>query len=522
MQQHDVAVDLLSPGFPEDSCKVYVQDAAAAANYKLPPHLKPVNWKNNRYSQEQWITRAIHHHPMQTLDVAHADMILLTAVFSQLCTVKKTYAARYLWHLHLNDSIVCNGTATGLGLIQSKGDPHCRNPLAIPKLMMLTNTECTPPWEGWSGTWQPPSKPMSDILFAVDRLTTHRSRDRAIVLPAVVAGPPWLVAGARSERQPPSYIRSQLQRPWVDRRLLFFPGHIPKLYVQRSRFEIWNTIRRHKLVTATSHTLNCTVGAYRICAEPRRFAAEHNTFCLDACGDVAHGPRGAVKGTFARQGGLVCAAQNAAMLARQCKSYKKVNFDDPELRRHLERDSRFLNQEQYLTAAFGHRFCLAVPGDFLSASPKITEYIAVGGAGGCIPVLVVPRDASTVLPHGQWLDYCQFAFLVRETPSRPADMRTVLARLENVTAAEAAAKHLALRRVRDAFVWRDRSNHPPSAADYAIRAACQLARRWKHNNAGSADALETYGRGKKPKVMPGFVHGGAAGMLPVGGKCVLA
>ena len=202
------------------------------------------------------------------------------------------------------------------------------------------------------------------------------------------------------------------------------------------------------------------------------------------------------------------------MLRAQCNAYKKIDFSDPSLRRDLDRDSRFLNQEQYLSAAFGHRFCLAAPGDFLSASPKITEFIAVGAAGGCIPVLIVPRDALTILPHGQWLDYCQFAFLVRQTVSRPADMRAVLARLENVTAAEAAVKHLALRRVRDAFVWRDRSDNAPSAADYALRAACQFARRWKERKSGLTAGPEAY-RSK-------MVDGGAAGMLSVGGKCVLA
>lgn len=513
-----------------NGCKIYLHDAAAAVSYTLPPHLKPMNWQHNRYSQEQWLSRAMRNHPWRTLDVADADLIFLAAKFSQLCTVKKTYASRYLWHLHLNDSLICNGTATGRDLEKSNGNPLCRNTLATPKLMVLTNTECTPPWEGWGGPWQPPSKPNPDFLMAVDRLTARRGMDRAIVLPAVVAGPRWLVADSSSSSidggssEIPATIRSHLERPWADRRLLFFPGHIPKLYVQRRRFDIWNQIRSHKLVTATSHTLNCTVGSYRICMEPHRIVDEYKTFCLDACADVAKaGPRGAVKGTFARQGGLICAARNARMLRSQCSKYRDVNFRDQALLRDLERDSRFLNQEQYLSAAFSHRFCLAVPGDFMSASPKITEFIAVGAAGGCIPVFVVPRDAYKILPHSPWLDYCEIGFLVFESKAHPANMAAALARLENVTWEEATAKHQALRRIRDAFVWREPGDGPVSAADYALRAACDLARRWKRERGMHGPAT---GRLKQPTSPSGFsahvVDGGAAGMLPVGGRCVLA
>ena len=125
------------------------------------------------------------------------------------------------------------------------------------------------------------------------------------------------------------------------------------------------------------------------------------------------------------------------MLRSQCSKYRDVNFRDQALLRDLERDSRFLNQEQYLSAAFSHRFCLAVPGDFMSASPKITEFIAVGAAGGCIPVFVVPRDAYKILPHSPWLDYCEIGFLVFESKAHPANMAAALARLENVTWEEA-------------------------------------------------------------------------------------
>ena len=80
-----------------------------------------------------------------------------------------------------------------------------------------------------------------------------------------------------------------------------------------------------------------------------------------------------------------------------------------------------------------------------------------------------------------------------------------------------------LRRIRDAFVWREPGDGPVSAADYALRAACDLARRWKRERGMHGPAT---GLLKQPTPPSGFsarvVDGGAAGMLPVGGRCVLA
>jgi len=137
----------------------------------------------------------------------------------------------------------------------------------------------------------------------------------------------------------------------------------------------------------------------------------------------------------------------------------------------------------------------------------------VGAAGGCIPVLVVPRDAAIILPHASFLDYCQFAYLLLAPTraDRAVDMRTALERLERVTAEEAAAKHATLRKVRDAFVWREPGQGGPSAADHILQAACAHARSAAAAE-GSAVTLPA-GRG---------VDGAAAGILTVGGKCVLA
>ena len=143
-----------------------------------------------------------------------------------------------------------------------------------------------------------------------------------------------------------------------------------------------------------------------------------------------------------------------------------------------------------------HRFCLIAPGDFVSTH-KISESIVIGGAGGCIPVIVLPHiskrggavrsDRSTLgpsvamhLPYSRWLDYCSIAYLVAESTAR-TDFASVLERLSRVTSSEAAAKHAVLRVVREAFVFRFGSTpEQPTAAEYILDEACALARRSSH------------------------------------------
>jgi hypothetical protein len=79
----------------------------------------------------------------------------------------------------------------------------------------------------------------------------------------------------------------------------------------------------------------------------------------------------------------------------------------------MRRDTRRLSHHDYITTAMAHRFCLVVPGDFASTH-KVTEAMAMGGAGGCIPVFVFDaggnrvhgdNHVANVLPYTRWLDY---------------------------------------------------------------------------------------------------------------------
>ena len=172
--------------------------------------------------------------------------------------------------------------------------------------------------------------------------------------------------------------------------------------------------------------------------------------------------------------------KNNEILRTKCKFYEGIEWSSvvPAIRR----DSRTLQREDYLRLAHQHRFCLAAPGDFIS-TPKISEFIAIGAAGGCIPVFIVPdsdEGPSLMLPFADTLDYCSFAFLVRSSTARSRPMRAVVRRLSRVTAEEAALKLVALKRAYHAFVWRHESGvskrSRPSAVDHVLSAACAAAK----------------------------------------------
>ena len=123
------------------------------------------------------------------------------------------------------------------------------------------------------------------------------------------------------------------------------------------------------------------------------------------------------------------------------------------------------------------------------------ETVALGGAGGCIPLYVlytanspqrppVEQDFVRDLPHVRWLDYCEIAYFVSHHAAR-TNMSRVVEILADVTAEQAEAKFRALRAVRPAFVYRRNSSFErPSAAEFVLSDACHMARRARAQPAG--------------------------------------
>ena len=122
-----------------------------------------------------------------------------------------------------------------------------RGPLL--KVVALTSVECDPPY---ACAACPPVP--ADVLLLEDFHNSETTAADHHVVPHVVSRPAWLVGEPGAS--PPTPVL-----PWPRRQLLFFHGHIPKVYWRKTRYQLWKQLRRSSHVTLSSSTINCTVGA---------------------------------------------------------------------------------------------------------------------------------------------------------------------------------------------------------------------------------------------------------------------
>ena len=451
---------------PSPSCRFFLYDAPENTGVRLKTvRLVPPRWHHNQYAVEHYLHEACAHHPARCGRPDEADMIVVRANFSLWCFMGKESSERMLWQAMLEDRMLWP-------LNSSTAGP--------PKLVALQYGMCAPPWRG--------SRRPSDVFVLRDRLrhsaTGRSERYSSFVSPFVVSEPRWLVdpAGAAQLPETPS---------WSARvKLLFFSGHVPKLSINPTRYRIWHQIKSDPRVTAFSHTLNCSVGSYLSTCKKLPLASRDHylTFCHPQCGSASK------CGMNPRQPLRVLHAE----LRRQCDAaaqHARASIGSASELADMARDTRRLEHEEYLSLAMAHRFCLVAPGDW-SSTHKTTEAIALGAVGGCIPVFVVPSGATNsgrvpadqvqaMLPYTRWLDYCTIGLFVSEHVARRRFGGVVMRRLAQMSAADAAAKLRALKRVRGAFVFRgiaadgkaSAMANVPSAADFIIAEACHLALR---------------------------------------------
>ena len=147
----------------------------------------------------------------------------------------------------------------------------------------------------------------------------------------------------------------------------------------------------------------------------------------------------------------------------------------------------------------------------------------ISGGGKAMAAAVGVAKCGHSLSFGQMVVKGIFCnYLVRESSAKTSQMRRVLERLSQVTAEEATRKQAALRRVWDAFVWRDpSSNAGPSAVDHILSAACEAARNLRAYTGPALPNLSDLLRERKRR-NASHHDGGKAGALEVGGACLLA
>lgn len=302
----------------------------------------------------------------------------------------------------------------------------------------------------------------------------------------------------------------------TNRRLLFFAGHIPKLYISTLRYEIWRQLRRVSDATAISHTINCSVLAWaEICQDTKRLAdgKSHETFCRASC------PNQPKKGRI----GAAC-SRDERSLRRVCSMGKLRSVDVEAERAALARENgqfaAWQSPSQYARQVMSHRFCLAAQGDGL-ATPKATEFIFAASAGGCIPVFVIPdcrtcspmgrrvrvsadieqrwqrlpagtrammsaeqlaimeAHMARIMPFSRWkLNYCDLGIIVPSTVAR-RNVSAVLHFLRHVRDEELAPKRKRCAEAAKVLTYRadDRmSDNEPGAISHILSELCQVSR----------------------------------------------
>lgn len=508
------------PALEAQRCKIYV----AELNQPVPQRKMPKDWPNHQHAFELHLNAAAQRSPWRVESRADADLILAAGNLSLFCASGMTFSRRRAWFDMLSNPSLW-ASAQQARFVD--GSP--------PVLVGLQKIDCGTPWSDMRGSF----KPQNTILLKeqVDsqrHWSDVRMLSNVLISPFVVSRPAWLVRrrdggdsfGDVTASSAPPHV------PWATRKLLFFAGHVPKLFNNDLRYLLWKQLRRAPSVTARSWTIMCTVGSYQTClqtdaqlhasarahaarvdiASPKQWQARAKTR-FDVPSEVRHNRTmlevQAYLATHCQAHcpqAVACDASTSSHFdpraalpnfRRRCALYDRlVNFTDevPDMARDARRTdtSKVADagsaEGTYLRDSMSHRFCLVAPGDWWSTK-KITETVALGAAGGCLPVLVAPtlrgraeRQAglghrlSKFLPYTTWLDYCSIAFLVGEATAR-TDLASVLTKLAAVSEAEAAAKHEALRRVHDAFVCRgEGGDGSVQAADYVLGAACQAAR----------------------------------------------
>jgi hypothetical protein len=523
---------------PLTRCAVHVHDLAAAAGAHYVATQKALqadhyqHWDHDPFSTEVWLQRSLAHrqHPWIVSSHLTADVIFVAANLSLMCISGKAEISRKMW---------LDGMKRLLGLMQLQGNGSVAAPMVVASYQYkqgCIGQKYSPPWP-LEANLKPHMVLVDQILHSSHaalgqmhsslRATVSsplRQQPFPIITPFAISSPHWLTSG-----------RVSPHTPWVRRKLIFFGGHVPKLYINPLRYRLWRQLRRDPRATTMSRTIGCTVAAYVTCTRNREWPTDDgnvsffHSHCYANCpsllrpaaaaaaagrkSDAHDTERGAASWSASRsdssavrarkqRGGIdscigkyerctgkgpcveISTRLAAFMLRQQCKRYREVDFaaEAEDMQRDVMRSG---TREQFLSEAAGHRFCLIAQGD-PGNTAKIVETIALGAAGGCIPLFVLfkvrePRlpvatDFVRDYPYLRWLDYCRVAYFVT-WHAAVHNMSSVLRWLEDVTSEEAEAKMEALRAVRPAFVFRSKSSvERPSAAEYVLSEVCERTR----------------------------------------------
>ena len=251
----------------DSQCSIFPFHVGEHTSSHLPDRYVPKNWLRNKFSAEWWLQIAMRSHPWRATRASEADLILLEANYSMLCRANKIFTGRSIWQ-KMNGALAVPPKSPKPGMPPPRLHEALQGSDRVPKAYVLTDNECTPPWVG------------SRRLKGLIELTDQNPKENDILAPFVLTKPWWLVGAARRKVD----AAAPVPIAWHERRLLFFAGHVPKLYIAPTRYQIWRQIRRHPGVTTFSATLNCTIGSMSVCRRVKNITLqESRNFCTDFC-----------------------------------------------------------------------------------------------------------------------------------------------------------------------------------------------------------------------------------------------
>tara|TARA_B110001452_G_scaffold153344_1_gene127583 strand:- start:88 stop:1455 length:1368 start_codon:yes stop_codon:yes gene_type:complete len=427
-------------------------------------------WDAVQYSGDLWMQRALVSHPWVVPSATRADLVLLSSNLSLACN------ALQLWRA--GQGKAAWGATSGGFPVVPLPDPFSIRARWLNSSLARNNSRPPVAVQVYTGCekgsfWGTNSLRLTDSFFGADL-----EHQKSALIPYVLSRP-QMARGSETLRN----LTLGLQR-WPERRLIHFVGHVPKFYISTTRMLIWTQINREPDVTARSHTVRCHLAPFTICDHPERLDAEFKTYCAPYCGGIGMTPSNP------------CRRRNANSLKKDCARFREYGINAtlhlPELNANRTRQTGHLPYDVWLQEAAAHRFCVVARGDH-PGTPKLADFVLLGAAGGCIPLVVVPTHftrgkPTPALPYGRWFDWCSAAVIVSEETAEKDFAGKVLPRLRAMSAQEAAHKQRALDTIRDAFYWRVEAERP-GGADYALAEACVLARQHANGSKAARDAL---------------------------------
>ena len=227
-------------------CAVYVHEL----HQTLPADKVPPDWPVHQHSMEWHLADAARRSPWRVDSPAAADLIVAPGNLTLLCVAKMTWSRRKAWKQLLDDRDFW--TAVERSRERGKGS-------AALVLLSLQSIACGEPWSNEA------PRPRGTLLL--QETSRAATRDEAIISPFVINRPAWLSSptaatqGVEGRGLPgvPAHM------PWAARKLLFFAGHVPKLFQSPVRYLLWKQLHSDARVTCHSWTIGCTIGAYVAC-----------------------------------------------------------------------------------------------------------------------------------------------------------------------------------------------------------------------------------------------------------------